>query len=131
MAAEAVEIAALTDPYKSDLPVGVEIPAVSAVGWVNGQQNVDIRPRIVDKSTGEARLIDSGAQISATRPRPGDAVDNSVNLVAVNGSSIQTYGEHEISFKINRKTYSVNAIICDVNQDILGMDFVNKYKLGI
>ena len=131
MATEAFEIAALVDPFKSDLPVGVEIPAVSAVGWVNGQQNVDIRPRLVDKSSGEARLLDSGAQISATKPRPGDTIDNSVNLVAVNGSRIQTYGQREIVFKINRKTYSITAVICDVNQDILGMDFVNKYKLGL
>ena len=33
--------------------------------------------------------------------------------------------------KINRKTYSINAVICDINQDILGMDFIHKYKLGL
>ena len=32
--------------------------------------------------------------------------------------------------KINRKVYSITAVICDVSQDILGMDFMNKYRLG-
>ena len=32
--------------------------------------------------------------------------------------------------KIGRKTYDVNAVICDVEQDILGMDFLDRYKLG-
>ena len=82
---EALEVAANINPFESDLPVGVEIPAVMASGWVKGQRNVDIRPRLVDHSSGEARLIDTGAQISATRRLPGDKKDDSVNLVAVNG----------------------------------------------
>ena len=131
MAIESLEIAANVDPYQSDLQVGVEIPAVLASGWVNGQRNVDIRPRLVDSSSGEARLIDTGAQISATRRLPGDKVDESLNLVAVNGSKINTYGQRVISFKIGRKTYQIQAVICDVTQDILGSDFISKYKLNL
>ena len=78
-----------SDSELSDLPVGVEIPAVDAVGWKSGHRSVDIRPRLVDKSTKVARLIDTGAQLSATVRLPGDQVDNSVRLVAVNGSKIQ------------------------------------------
>ena len=37
----ALEIAAEIDPYASDLEVGVEVPAVDAVGWVSGQRNVN------------------------------------------------------------------------------------------
>ena len=55
-----------------DLPIGVEIPAVDAVGWTNGHRSVDIRPRLVDKSTKVSRLIDTGAQLSATVRLPGD-----------------------------------------------------------
>ena len=69
--------------------------------------------------------------LSATARKPGDKIDNSVRLVAVNGSSIPTYGIREIELKINRKTYRIPAMICDINQDILGMDFVDKYKLGL
>ena len=123
-----IQMAAAAEPepslnvYHSDLPVGVVIPTVDAVGWSEGFRNVDVRPRLVDKSTGQARLIDSGAQITATMKLPEDKVDNSVRLVAVNGSKIPTYGVRKISVKIGRKTYAIDAIICDVEQDILGAD---------
>ena len=32
--------------------------------------------------------------------------------------------------KIGRKSYEIKAVVCDVGQDILGMDFLDKYKLG-
>ena len=60
---EQIELASLE--VEPDLPVGEIIPSVDAVGWL-GRRNVDIRPRLVDKSSGEARLLDSGAQLSAT-----------------------------------------------------------------
>ena len=107
------------------------IPTIEAVKmWTEGR-NFDLRPRLVDSATGEARLLDSGAQISATKRRPGDKLDTSVNLVAVNGSKINSYGVRELEVKINRKMYRISAMICDVNQDILGADFVNKYRLGL
>ena len=62
---------------------------------------------------------------------PEDKIDPTFKLVAVNGSKIDAYGVKDISFQINRKTYTIPAIICDVQQDILGMDFVDKYKLGL
>ena len=57
-----------------DLEIGVEIPTVDAVGWQSGLRGVDIRPRVVDKSTGEARLLDSGAMISTVAKKPGDKI---------------------------------------------------------
>ena len=131
-----IQMAAAIEPepslnvYESDLPVGMIVPTVDAVGWSAGYRNVDVRPRLVDKATGQARLIDSGAQITATRKLPGDEIDNSVRLVAVNGSKIHTYGVRNIEVKIGRKSYDIQAIICDIEQDILGMDFINKFKLG-
>ena len=109
-----------------DLEIGVEIPTVDAVGWQSGLRGVDIRPRVVDKSTGEARLLDSGAMISAVAKKPGDKVSEEVSLVAVNGSRIKTYGIRDLEFKMNRKTYKIPAVVCDISQDILGMDFINK-----
>ena len=111
-----------------DLPIGEVIPTLDAVDWVN--RHVDIRPRLVDSSTGEARLVDTGAQLSAAKKRPEDQVDMSVNLVAVNGSRIPTYGTRDLVIKIGRKTYKISAVICDVKQDILGFDFMNHYKLN-
>ena len=77
-----------------EVPVGEIIPTLDAVDWVN--KHIDIRPRLVDSSTGEARLIDTGAQLSAAKRRPEDKVDLSVKLVAVNGSRILTYGTRDL-----------------------------------
>ena len=123
----AIEIAAQVDPYKTIIREGVVIPTLDAVNWSG---NVDIRPRLVEKS-GVERLIDSGAQISATVRLPSDRPDQNVNLVAVNGSKIKTYGVRVINVKIGRKMYSIEAVICDIKQDILGMDFLHKYKLSL
>ena len=112
-----------------DLEIGVEIPTIDAVGW--SRKDVDIRPRLVDKSTNIARLIDSGAMISAAARRPEDKPSEGISLVAVNGSRIKTYGVRDLEFKINRKTYKIEAVICDISQDILGMDFLDKYKLNL
>ena len=68
--------------------------------------------------------------ITATKKLPEDKVDDTINLIAVNGSRIKTYGNREIKVKIGRKAYTMPAIICDIDQDILGMDFLSKYKLG-
>ena len=72
------------------------------MGWDKTRKGVDVRPRLVDKKSGVARLIDSGSMITATAKKPGDMPDNSRRLVAVNGSSIQTYGTREIEVKIGR-----------------------------
>ena len=52
---------------------------------------MDIRPRLYDKATNQFRLLDAGSQISATCKLPGDEIDDSIRLVAVNGSKIKTY----------------------------------------
>ena len=110
----AIEVAAKIDPYNF-VPEGVVIPTLDAVNWSG---NVDIRPRLVEKS-GTERLIDSGAQISATVRLPSDKPDKRVSLVAVNGSKIETFGVREIKVKIGRKEYSIEAVVCNIKQDIL------------
>ena len=127
----ALELASHVDPYQSDIPIGTVIPAAQAVGWVSGQRSCDIRPRLVDKSSGTSRLIDTGSQVSTTVKSPLDKKDKISRLVAVNGTKINTYGVREISVKIGRKAYKVNAVVCDVGQDILGFDFLDKYKLSM
>ena len=90
-----IQRAAFFDPnptlnvFESDLPVGTIVQSVDAVGWRPGFRNVDVRPRLIG-SDGQARLIDSGAMITATRKLSDDKVDNTVNLIAVNGSRIKT-----------------------------------------
>ena len=125
----ALEVASEINPYLEDVPVGTVIRAIDAVDWSLGR-NCDIRPRLLDKSSGITRLIDSGSQISVAKKSPGDKIDNSIKLVAVNGSKIETFGQKEIKVKIGRKEYKVPAIICDIQQDILGMDFITRYRLN-
>ena len=131
MTLASIQIASQVDPFASSLPEWVEVPTIDAVGWTRGHRSVDIRPRLVDKSSGQSRLLDTGAQLSATCRGPEDKEDQSINLIAVNGSKIKTYGVKKIEFKINRKAYSIDAVVCDIKEDILGMDFVDKYKLGL
>ena len=126
----ALEIASFVNPYEADVPEGTEVSAVDARRWSELGRQDDLRPRLVDQSTGEARLIDSGAMVSAARKLPGDKKSDTVKLIAVNGSKIETYGIRTLEFKINRKSYSIPAVICDIKQDILGMDFIHKYKIG-
>ena len=126
----ALTVAESVNPYEADLPEGTVLRAIDAVDWVVGQRNCDIRPRLLDKSTGTSRLVDSGSQITVTRKGPDDKLDPSFKLVAVNGSKIPTYGIKELKVKIGRKQYSIPAVICDIQQDILGMDFLTKFRLN-
>ena len=121
----AMERAVTVDPFKPDLPDGTVVPAVEAVDWSG---NSDIRPRIWDNSAGQFRLFDSRSMITAMQ---GDKPDNRLRLMAVNGSEIKTYGIRELKIKIGQKEYKMPAVFCDVGQDILGADFINKYKLGM
>ena len=121
----AVTVKSILNPFKPDLPDSTVVPAVEAVDWSG---NSDIRPRIWDNSAGQFRLIDSRSMITAMQ---GDKPDNRLRLMAVNGSEIKTYGIRELKIKIGQKEYKMPAVFCDVGQDILVADFINKYKLGM
>ena len=108
----ALEVAAEVDPFEPDLPVGSIVNAVDALGWK--ANNRDIRPRLLDKSSGKNRLVDSGSQISVTMRGPNDKLDNNLKLVAVNGTRIPTYGVKDVDIKINRKSYKIPAVVCAV-----------------
>ena len=79
----AMEIAANIDLEQgievSAAEQGIEVSAAEVRDWVSGHRNVDIHQRLVDKTSGQSRLKDSGAQISAAAKKPGDKIDNSVN----------------------------------------------------
>ena len=72
----ALEVADSVNPYEADLPEGTVIRAIDALHWSVGRQNCDIRPRLVDKSSGISRLLDTGSQISVTKRLPEDKIDN-------------------------------------------------------
>ena len=47
--ANALEIASFINPFKTELPEGVVVPAIEAMNWSVGMRNCDVRPRLVDK----------------------------------------------------------------------------------
>ena len=67
--------------------------------------------------------------VTVIKKSKDDKKDFSKILQAVNGSNITVYGQKEISVRIGRKEYKIQATIADVEEDILGWDFFNKYKL--
>ena len=67
--------------------------------------------------------------LTVVRKGPEDKIDKTKVLQAVNGSPIKSYGQKEVEIRINRKTYSILATIADVQQDIIGWDFITQHKL--
>ena len=76
-------------------------------------------------------LIDSGSQVTAFPPEPGDIEDSNVILKAVNGTKIKTFGFKEITVKINRKPYKFRAIKAEVETPVIGWDFMRTHRLDM
>ena len=68
------------------------LPAYSAMNWKPGAQGVDLRPHIWDTKSKAWLLVDSGSQVTAYPPEPGDKEVKNLFLRAVNGSRIKCYG---------------------------------------
>ena len=109
--------------------IGEEISSLEAVN--DPDLDTDFRPRVYDNITKQWTLLDSGACISCTPKDPGDKIDPTFRLRAVNGHSIPTFGTKKIEIRIGRKQYSIEAIKTDINQQIIGWDFFSKYNLGL
>ena len=89
----------------------------------------DIRPKLKDGNV--TYLLDSGSMTSVWPAGPGDKVDKSILLQAVDGKHFDCYGKKELHIKIGRKAYSIEAVIAKVKSPLLGWDFFNKYKLEL
>lgn len=97
------------------------------------------RLTISDRQTGKHYLIDTGADVSVL-PRPHsiaaganyrpDPKEPIPNLYAANGTRVKTYGSARISLNIGiRRPLVHNFIYADVQQPIIGSDFLRKYNL--
>ena len=132
--AEALEPVAAYDPSRES-GRGLEVPfeelsAARAIKHPEGARGVDFRPHIFDSNLKSLILCDSGSQICAWPPDPGDQPVPGLNLKAVNGSVLKCYGNKQISIQIGRKQYHYQAVKADVASPILGWDFFRHYKLG-
>ena len=92
---------------------------------------VDIRPHIFDPVLQKFILCDSGSQVSALPPDPGDKVIANKFLKAANGTRIQCYGTKEIEIKLGRKNFKFNIIKADIESPILGWDFFKANKVDL
>ena len=88
----------------------------------------DIRPRVFCNATQSWYLVDSGSQVSVLKPSAGDKVNPNILLEAVNGTNMKCYGKKQHSVRFSRKTYHIEAVISETNENILGMDFIAKYR---
>ena len=75
--------------------------------------------------------MDSGAAVTAIPPEPGDVHKPELALKAANNTRIKCYGFKILDIQIGRKRYAIQAAIADVNQPIIGFDFLQKYKLDM
>ena len=64
-------------------------------------------------------------------PLPSDRVDPNILLKTVNGIPFECYGTRKIEIKLNRKAYSMEAMVAKVKAPLLGWDFFTKYRLGL
>ena len=75
-------------------PSQVSDPPVPEVSEVSAEddRHVDIRPHLFDPVLGQSLLCDSGSQVSAFPPEPGEQPLPNVFLKAANGSRMACYG---------------------------------------
>ena len=76
-------------------------------------------------------LVDTGAQVSVLKRSTKDCqVSDGFRLQAANGSSILTYGQRSVTLNIGlRRSFKHVFIVADVQQNILGADFLSRYSL--
>ena len=77
-------------------------------------------------------LVDGGAFVSIIPPTPSQRTSGptSTKLQAANGSKIHCFGSVTKTIKIGTQAFTYSFIIADVNQPILGADFLAEFNLA-
>ena len=86
---------------------------------------------IHDLASGTRFLVDTGAEVSVIPPSPNDRHHKTkLTLQAVNGSPIPTYGTRSLTLNIGlRRTFRWIFVISDIQNPILGADFLRHFAL--
>ena len=105
--------------------------SIAKVDGDHHDKNVDIRPHIWDPVLKQFLLCDSGSQVSAFPPDPGDQPVPGQCLKAANGSRMSCFGYKDITLKIGRKQYDFKIIKAQVESPIIGWDFMDRHKLDL
>ena len=122
----------MPDRYESfSQPTISAIPGESETEPFPQPPDGDQRPHIYDPALQKFLLVDSGSQITAWPPEPGDKPIIGRHLRAVNGSRIKCFGTKKIDIKIGRKSYPFTAIKAEVDSPVIGWDFIRAHKLDL
>ena len=78
-------------------------------------------------------MVDTGAEFSIIPaslhdrrgPQPTEA------LVAANGTQVPVFGRRNITVSFGNRCFSHEFLIADVTKSLLGVDFLNKYNIGV
>ena len=87
---------------------------------------------ITDNNSAYRFLVDTGAEVSVLRPTRTDRKhpQEGCNLLAVNGSSIPTYGKRSLTLNLGlRRVFRWIFIVANVQAPILGADFPHYFSL--
>ncbi|GBM64907.1 Retrovirus-related Pol polyprotein from transposon opus [Araneus ventricosus] len=77
-------------------------------------------------------LVDTGADVSVLPKYYAPKADssNELLLLAANGTKISTFGQKRLTLDLNlRRTFTLPFIIANVNQPIIGVDFLKHFNL--
>ncbi|GBO23479.1 hypothetical protein AVEN_28399-1 [Araneus ventricosus] len=77
-------------------------------------------------------LVDTGAEVSVLPKYYAPKADssNDLLLLAANGTKISTFGRKRLTLEWNlRRTFTWSFIIANVNQPIIGVDFLKHFNL--
>ena len=106
-----------------------ELSAARAMSHPRGHLGVDLRPHLFDGVLKQDLLCDTGSQVTAYPPDPGDKPVEGLNLRAVNGAQLNCYGFKQVTVRIGRKDYHFQAIKADVQSPVIGWDFFKHYRM--
>ena len=87
---------------------------------------------ITDNNSAYRFLVDTGAEVSVLPPTCTDRKhpQEGCNLLAVNGSSIPTYGKCSLTLNLGlRRVFRWIFIVANVQAPILGADFLHHFSL--
>ena len=86
---------------------------------------------LLDKTTNQQFLIDTGAEVSILPASPSDTLKTPTSyLHAANGTSIPVYAERSLTLNLGlRRTFRWIFYVAAVKQPIIGADFLTHYKL--
>ena len=86
-----------------------------------------------DTHTNTRFLIDTGSEVSAIPPSPAERRSpDALTLMAVNDTPIRTYGKRSLTLNLGlRKSLPWIFILADVQQPILGADFLRHFGLMV